>query len=138
MAHQFISQLSEQKEGSSVLDSRMKDAVFGNAGTMISFRIGVADAEIMAKEFAPVFNAYDLMNIEKYHAYVKLLIDNAPSRPFSTATPFLTKGDAKLKATLKKLSRLKYGRARELVEIEILERSQLGSEATNTIIEKSA
>jgi hypothetical protein len=56
----------------------MRDAVFGNAGTMICFRIGVEDAEIMAKEFAPVFNEFDVINIERFNAYVKLMIKARP------------------------------------------------------------
>ena len=55
----------------------VRDAVLGNAGTIVSFRIGVEDAEVLAKkEFAPVFSAYDLVNVEQYTAYAKLLIDN--------------------------------------------------------------
>ncbi|MBI2607697.1 MAG: type IV secretion system DNA-binding domain-containing protein [Candidatus Doudnabacteria bacterium] len=128
MAHQFISQLTTEKEGSNTLDSRMRDAVFGNAGTMITFRIGVEDAEIMGKEFAPVFNEFDVVNIDRYNAYVKLMIDGTASRPFSMETyPKPTQGDPRVAQTIKNLSKLKYGRPKSEVEEEILRRTRLGS-----------
>ncbi len=128
MAHQFISQLSVEKEGSSKIDSSMRDAVFGNTGTMISFRIGVEDAEIMAKEFAPVFNEFDLVNIDRFNAYVKLMIHGTASRPFNMETfpkPLGAKPEnAKI---IRNLSRLKYGRPKSEVTEEIMERTQLGA-----------
>jgi type IV secretory pathway TraG/TraD family ATPase VirD4 len=128
MAHQFISQLSQEKEGSSSLDSRMRDAVFGNAGTMVAFRIGVEDAEIMAKEFAPVFNEFDVINIERFNAYVKLMIAGTASRPFNMQTfpkpPGANLDTAKI---IRNMSRLNFGRARSEVERDILERTKLGT-----------
>ncbi len=127
MAHQFISQLTVEKEGSSAMDSRMKDAVFGNAGSMICFRIGVEDAEIMAKEFAPVFNEFDVINIDRYNAYVKLMINGTASRPFNMETyPKPPGADAQAAAIIKNLSRLKYGKPRSEVQAEIMERTRLG------------
>jgi hypothetical protein len=120
IAHQYMGQLVIGQ------DTKIRDAVLGNAGTMICFRIGIEDAEILAKEFAPVFNEYDLINTEKYTAYIKLLIDNTASRPFNMQTLPPVKGDPKVAQTIKEISRLKYGRPREVVEAEILERSQLG------------
>lgn len=135
MAHQFISQLSVEKTGSSAMDTRMRDAVFGNAGTLICFRIGVEDAEIMAKEFAPVFNEYDLVNIDRYNAYVKLMINGAASRPFNMETyPKPIGANPELGLVTKNLSRLKYGRLRSEVEREILERTKLGTPAPSTTI----
>ncbi|MBX4191826.1 MAG: type IV secretion system DNA-binding domain-containing protein, partial [Candidatus Doudnabacteria bacterium] len=131
MAHQFISQLAQQKEGSSAMDSSMRDAVFGNTGTMISFRIGVEDAEIMAKEFAPVFNQFDVINIDRYNAYVKLMIKGTASRPFNMETyPKPEGADSATALAIKNLSRLKFGRARAEVEAEILHRTRLGSPST--------
>jgi hypothetical protein len=128
MAHQFISQLSAEKEGSSVQDSSMRDAVFGNAGTMICFRIGVEDAEIMAKEFAPVFNEFDVINIDRYNAYVKLMIKGTGSRPFNMQTyPKPEGADVAGAAVMRNLSRLKYGRPRSEIQKDILERTKLGS-----------
>lgn len=130
MAHQFISQLSIEKEGSSGMDSRMKDAVFGNAGTMICFRIGVEDAEIIGKEFAPVFNEFDVINIDRYNAYVKLMIDGTASRPFNMQTFAKPPGaDPEMSQIVKSMSKLKYGRPKSEVEQDILERTRLGSPA---------
>jgi len=96
--------------------------VLGNAGTIVSFRIGVEDAEILEKEYAPVFNKYDLVNIEAYHAYVKLLIKNQACRPFTLKTVPLSGGNIDLAEKIRALSRLKYGRDRKIVEQEILDR----------------
>jgi hypothetical protein len=120
MAHQYIGQLVTGN------DTRIRDAVFGNVGTIISFRIGVDDAETIAKEFAPVFNEYDVINIEKFTAYCKLLIDNTAAKPFNMQCLPLTPGDPEIAKAIKQLSRLKYGRDKAIVEAEILERTRLG------------
>jgi hypothetical protein len=128
MAHQFLSQLRIEKEGSSALDSRMRDAVFGNTGTMISFRIGVEDAEILAKEFAPVFNEFDVINIDRFNAYVKLMVDGTASRPFNMQTyPKPPGANPELAEIIRDLSRLKHGKPRSEVEGQILERTKLGA-----------
>jgi len=130
MAHQFISQLSAEKEGSSATDTRMKDAVFGNTGSIVSFRIGVEDAEILAKEFAPVFNEFDVINIDRYNAYVKLMVNGTGSRPFSMETyPKPEGASAEIADLVKNLSRLKYGKPREEIRAEIMERTRLGAPA---------
>lgn len=121
IAHQYMKQLEDNKGKTTV-----RDAVLGNAGTVVSFRIGVEDAEILAKEFAPVFSAYDLVNVEQYTAYTKLLIDNTAAKPFNMFTYPPRPGNKQLAAAIKELSRLKYGRPREIVEAEIMERAQLG------------
>ncbi len=77
IAHQFIGQLQEN----------IRDAVFGNVGSMMAFRIGPDDAEFLVKQYTPVFSETDLINIDKYNAYVKLIIDGTPSKPFSMKTP---------------------------------------------------
>lgn len=123
MAHQYLGQL---KQGQ---DTKILDAVLGNVGTMVSFRIGVEDAEIMAKQYAPVFNEFDLVNIEKRHAYLKMLSRNTIQRPFDIETMPLTFGDKKRADLLKQYSRLTYGRDRRVVEAEIYERSKLGERA---------
>jgi hypothetical protein len=76
LAHQFLSQL----------DLHVRDAVLGNVGTLIAFRLGVADAELLEKEFCPEFLATDLINLPNYHVYLKLMIDGAVTKPFSAAT----------------------------------------------------
>ncbi|TSC84935.1 MAG: hypothetical protein G01um101413_319 [Parcubacteria group bacterium Gr01-1014_13] len=122
IAHQYMKQLEDNKGKTTV-----RDAVLGNAGTIVSFRIGVEDAEVLAKEFAPVFSAYDLVNVEQYTAYAKLLIDNTAAKPFNMLTYPPRTGNKELAAAIKELSRLKYGRPREIVEAEIAERARLGS-----------
>ncbi len=76
LAHQYIEQL----------DERVRAAIFGNVGTMISFRVGANDAEYLAKEFYPIFTQDDLVNLPRYAMYLKLMIDNAASQPFSAIT----------------------------------------------------
>src|SRR3989339_156181 len=120
IAHQYIGQLVKDNK------TEIRDAVFGNAGTMIAFRIGVDDAETIAKEFAPVFNEYDVLNIEKYTAYTKLLIDNTASKAFNMQVYPPEKGNREIAEAIKELSRLKYGRDRRIVEAEIAERTRLG------------
>jgi type IV secretory pathway TraG/TraD family ATPase VirD4 len=76
LAHQYLAQL----------DERLLHAILGNVGTIISFRIGPKDAEVIAQEFAPEFTSTDLMNLPNYHIYLKLMIDGRVSSPFSAAT----------------------------------------------------
>ncbi|MFA5051715.1 MAG: type IV secretory system conjugative DNA transfer family protein [Patescibacteria group bacterium] len=121
MAHQYISQLVRENN-----DTKIRDAVFGNAGTVIAFRAGVEDAETLAKEFEPVFNEYDVINVEMYTANVKLLIDNTASKPFNMMTYPPTPGDPRMAEQVVGLSSMKYGRDRSAVEAEIMERSRLG------------
>ncbi|RJR31283.1 DUF87 domain-containing protein [Candidatus Parcubacteria bacterium] len=127
LAHQYLGQLTG---GSSVegktYGERIKDAIFGNVGTIVSFRIGVEDTETIAKQFAPNISEYDLMNMEKYNAYIRLLIDNQSSKTFNLRTYPPTVGDKNMAAKLKEMSRLKYGRHKKIVEQEIMQRSKLG------------
>lgn len=124
VAHQFIGQLTE-KGGGSVI----RDAIFGNVGTMAAFRVGADDAEFLVKEFGPVFGEYDLVNAEAFTCNIKMLIDNTASRPFNMKpVPPLRPASPVLADMIRELSRYKYGRKRELVEAEILER-QMSVEA---------
>ncbi len=118
IAHQFIGQLED----------KIKNAVFGNVGSMSSFRIGAEDAEFIVKQYEPVFSQQDLINIDNFNTYVKLLIDGHTSRPFNMETFPPEKGDTKIVKMAKELSRTKYGRDRELVEKEIMERSKITKE----------
>lgn len=124
MAHQYLAQLegSEAKKGSKKIS--LKDAVFGNVGSIMNYKIGAQDAEYMAKEMAPVFSDQDLINLDKFKACIKLSIDFQPSRPFSITpvNPYTETGDKTLGEALKQLSRLKYGRPREYVSREIIRR----------------
>ena len=119
MAHQYIAQL-EGQDGK----SKVKDAVFGNVGTMMCYKIGATDAEYMNKEMAPTFTAQDLINLDAFKGVIKLAIDGQPSVPFSISVPlpWLEKGDEKVGEAIKQLSRLKFGRDREFVEREIIRR----------------
>ncbi len=120
IAHQFIGQLTG-KGG----DNTIRDAIFGNVGTMVAFRIGVEDAEFLSKEFAPVFTEYDLVNVEAFTCNIKLLIDNTASRPFNMKPIMASRPQNKeLPKMIHELSRYKYGRKRELVEAEIQERRE--------------
>jgi len=76
IAHQYIEQMEEE----------VRDAVFGNVGTMVTFRVGAYDAEVLEKEFAPVFIAEDLVNLGLRQIYLKLMIDSVTSQPFSAIT----------------------------------------------------
>ncbi len=122
IAHQYIAQLTKGA------DTTIRDAIFGNVGTMAAFRIGADDAEFLGKEFAPVFSPFDLINTPALTANVKLLIDGTAARPFRINLPPMVKGDNLLVESIQKLSRLKYGRAREIVEIEIAERARFGNQ----------
>jgi hypothetical protein len=82
----------------------------------------------MAKEFAPTFNEFDLVNVDRFNAYIKLMINQTASKPFNMATyplPKATPESEAVAAAIRQLSRLKYGRARAEVEGEILEASQV-------------
>jgi hypothetical protein len=120
VANQFVSQIQED----------VKNAVFGNVGSMVAFRVGVPDANFLQNEFQPTFNEADLTNIEKYNVYIKTIVNNEPIPPFSMSLmKDMSSQDArknkKLAETIKELSRLKYGTPRELVEEEIGKRSNL-------------
>ncbi len=122
VAHQYIGQLVNGQ------DTKIKDAIFGNVGTIIAFRVGVEDAELIAKQFAPVFNDNDVMNIDKFNAYVRLLINNTASRAFNMAAYPPIKTSTNYIQTIKEISRLKYGVRRANINAEILDRSKLGQE----------
>ncbi len=120
VANQFIGQIEED----------VKNAIFGNAGTIISFRVGVADANYLQHEFQPIFNEADLINVEVFHAYIKTLIGNEPTPPFSLDLTKDIAAEKKLEnprvaELVKELSRLKYGKPKEIVEAEVAKRSRL-------------
>lgn len=125
VANQYISQI----------DERIRDAVFGNVGSIVSFKVGVTDAQYLQNEFAPIFDQNDLVNLEAINAYTKLLVDGEYPPPFSMYThlknsPFgILPADMQIAQTIKELSRLKYGRDREIVEVEITQRAELFEES---------
>ena len=124
MAHQYIAQL-DGGGGNNIGESgwgkkSVKDAVFGNVGTMQSFKVGAQDAEFLEKEYAPVLSAQDIVGISNYKVYCKLNINNSTSRVFSMNTVW-TKDyeNPKAAAILQEYSSKKYWRKREYVEAEI-------------------
>ncbi len=119
MAHQYMGQLV--KDGK----SEIRDAVLGNVGSMFVARVGPEDIEVLGKIFEPTLTGSDLMNTDKYTWNVKLIIDNAQERPFTMKAYPPVKGNPRVGELLKDISRLQYGRAREEVEEEILERAGL-------------
>ncbi len=110
VAHQFIAQL----------DEKIKNSVFGNVGSMAVFRVSSEDSEYLVKQFAPVFTANDLMNIDNHNSYVKLLANGRPAKPFSMETNLPPRGNKFLLDKIKEISYRTYGRDRNEVEEEVL------------------
>lgn len=115
IAHQFIAQL----------DEKIRDAVFGNVGSIAAFRVGADDAEYLEKQFSPVFTAKDLMNIDNRNAYMKMLVNGVPTKAFSIETVAPPKTDTSKTDLLKELSYAKYGEDRAEVEASIMEKYKL-------------
>lgn len=134
MAHQYIGQLVTTKFGST--SSQIRDAVFGNVGSMSAFKVGAEDAEYLAKEFAPELTEQDIIGISNYKQYIKLNIKSTTSRPFSMNTLMdKTGSNKKIAAIVKEYSRMKYGRKKEFVDQEIINR--IGIEVNSTAIDPS-
>ncbi|MFA5889235.1 MAG: TraM recognition domain-containing protein [Candidatus Paceibacterota bacterium] len=110
VAHQFIAQLQEE----------IRDAVFGNVGSIISFRVSSEDAEYLEKQFSPIFTAKDLMNVDNLNALIKILVGGRPQKAFNIKESFPPKGNLALVETLKQLSYLTYGGNRTDIEEDIL------------------
>ena len=115
VAHQYIAQLPED----------IKGAVFGNVGSLAVFRVGADDAQYLEQQFAPTFTAGDLMKIENYHAYIKMLVLGEPKKPFDIITLPPEHGDISRIDSLKELSYLTYGRPLDEVTREIMKKYQL-------------
>lgn len=110
VAHQYIGQLSEE----------IKGAVFGNVGSMVVYRVSPDDAKYLESTFAPTITASDIMKIENYHAYVKMLANGDPKKPFDIAVSPPPQGDKTRIDALKELSYLTYGRPADEVNAEIM------------------
>ena len=134
MAHQYIAQLDPAKwlGDSWGWKSDVKAAVFGNVGTMMSFKVGAPDAEFLEKEYSPVLSGQDIVWIANYKSYIKLNIDNATTRVFSMNSIY-TKDyqNKKIVPILKEYSAKKYGRRREFVDAETRARLGLSIEDEN-------
>ena len=110
LGHQYINQM----------DETVRDAVFGNVGTLVVFRVGAEDAEFLEKEFSPYFLATDIVNLKKYSIYVKLMINGLSSKPFSAETlPPLPALEQSSVEKIIAVSRERYGNPREAVEKRI-------------------
>jgi hypothetical protein len=114
VAHQFIAQL----------DEKIKNSVFGNVGSMAIFRTGAEDAEYLQKQLSPVFTASDIINLDNRNAYLKLLVNGRPVKPFNIETMAPPQGNLEVIEKLKELSYLKFGRPRAEVEAEIMKKYQ--------------
>jgi hypothetical protein len=110
IAHQYIAQLEDN----------IKNAVFGNVGSMAVFRVGAEDAQYVESKFKPTFTAADIMKIENRNAYVSMLVNGQPTKPFNIATFPPPQGVMAAVEKIKELSYLKFGRPREEVEEEIM------------------
>lgn len=114
IAHQFIAQL----------DEHIRDAVFGNVGSLAVFRVGNDDAQFLEQQFKPVFESSDLMNIENRNAYVRILADGTPVKPFNIRTHAPTEKDPSRSQSLIEHSYERYGQPRRKVEMDIMTRYQ--------------
>jgi hypothetical protein len=132
LAHQYVAQLDSM--GDKGKNTKVRDAIFGNVGTLITFRVGADDAEFLEREFLPVFIADDLVNLTKYTIYLKLMIDGVASRAFSAQTlapsPIPEKS---FEDKIIKLSRERYTISRKAVEEKIAR----WSESVETEIEEA-
>jgi hypothetical protein len=120
VANQFLGQIEEE----------VKQAVIGNVGTVISFRVGVSDANFLQSEFVPTFNENDLTNVDRFNVFIKTIVNNQPQPPFSMDLTRDMTAEEKLRnkalaANIKELSRLKFGEDREVIEEVITRRAKL-------------
>lgn len=119
IAHQFIGQLKEE----------ISKAVFGNVGSMVALRVGPEDGEFLEKQFSPIFMASDLVNVDNYKGFARVLISGELSKPFNVNFNPPTRGNQEAANYLKELSRLKYGRDANIVNREIMERARFARQA---------
>jgi DNA helicase HerA-like ATPase len=112
LAHQYVEQL----------DEKIRSAVFGNVGTIISFRVGAEDAQVLAREFHPVFNQDDFVSLPNYHIYLKLMIDGISSEPFSAVTLPAPERKKSFKKQIIELSREQFAVPKKEAELQILRR----------------
>ncbi len=114
VAHQYISQLED----------KIKDAVFGNVGSMAIYRISPEDADVVEQNFKPIFTSSDIIKLDNFNSYMKMLVNGQPVKPFNMESHWsLTEnGNKEIVEKIKELSYLKYGRPREEIEDEIMEK----------------
>ena len=112
IAHQYINQLED----------KIKNAVFGNVGSMAVFRVGTEDATFLEPKFKPIFNAHDITKLDNYNAYINMLVNGQPVKPFNLKTLPPETGHPEIVDALKELSYIRYGQDRKTVEAEIMSR----------------
>ena len=112
VAHQYIEQIEDN----------IRDAVFGNVGSMAIHRVSAENADVFAKQLDPIFTAQDILKLENLNCYMKMLVNGVPVKPFNSHTPYPEKGNTESIDAIKELSYLKYGRDREEVDEEIMAR----------------
>lgn len=119
VANQYISQMRED----------IRDSVFGNVGTIASFRVSAEDGEYLQKQYEPEFNAHDLVNQENLNGIIKLIIDGIPSRPFNYLIKFPLPGEENKETgkAIVELSRLKHARSRDIVDAEVIGRMNINA-----------
>jgi len=138
MAHQYIAQIGGAQKSAKSDKPSIKDAVFGNVGTMMSFKVGAEDAEYLEKEYAPTLSQQDIIGIANYTAYCKLNIDNASTRPFDIKTIWDNfYRNERAAHIIKEYSRKMYARKKQYVDMEIEARLGINNEASVTPIEKT-
>ncbi len=113
IAHQYIPQLTDQ----------IKNAVLGNVGSIGAFRIGAEDAEYLEKQFEPGFSRFDLVNLDNFNLVIKMMLNNKTSTPFKMAIYPPQEGRPDIVEAIKKISKLKYGKPKAIVEEDITKRS---------------
>jgi CxxC-x17-CxxC domain-containing protein len=119
LANQYIAQLEEMTPSGK--STKVRDAVFGNIGTLVVFRVGAGDAEYLEKEFVPDLTAEDLVNLQKYHIFLKLMIDGVAGRPFSAQTfPPFSEPEESNREKIIRSSRERYGMSQKVVEDKII------------------
>ncbi len=126
MAHQYIGQLTIGQN-----DDSLRDAVFGNVGSMVTFQVGSDDAEPLSLQFEEMVSQNDILSLPKYHAYVRLMIDGISSKPFSVSTlaPPKVEQNDRLVQTIRDLSRERYAQKRADVEEKIMRWAASAGEA---------
>ena len=122
IAHQFIKQL----------DEKIRDAVFGNVGSLATFRVGPEDAEVVSKQLEPIFSPHDLINLDNFNTYLKMIVNGQMTVPFSLKTLKPEEGNSEIVNKVKEYSRNTFGRDRKEAEEEIFARLKEGGENTTT------
>jgi hypothetical protein len=132
MAHQYMGQLV--KDGK----TEIRDAVLGNVGNTLVARVGPEDTEVLGKLYEPVFSPYDLQNTDKFTWNAKIIANNDQVKPFTLKAIPNKEPNRKLAAALKEISRLTYGRPKDIVEREIALRSGIGMKKTKSAVASPA